>query len=661
MKAHPTGTRPLPASHPVTEVLQGPGRSLEAGLRSEMQQALPWRGGALPSAGPAPSPLPGRLGVAPPGNPLEGEARSPAPSPHRGSAPAGGAVDLSSVRVHSGPSASRAAHAIGARAFAVGEHVVLGARDSDLGSPEGRAVLSHELTHVLQHRRDPEGTQGLVQRVGLWESIVRFFGGGTFSRAELEVYLETLRETNRIEDRYDSDNKARAVVAEGLHAEASLEVQALLIQEMLSGFVSGADEDGILGILRDAPPLEREQVVGLVGSDRLQSALGGSRREELLRLLAEVAENRTTEVPTHWQMEVQARGAEELRQGRGEDLLVDLTAEPAGGGEPIQVAAGREVRVGPGTTLAEAVAHPLGRGGRGHLQAFLPALTPGGQGIALPRSADYQPAIDWTHRRVSAHLALAFSRERTAEVLTRSETERGRSTTTGSEQRERTEEERGTSLSVQRGRTEGARVQEQRGRETGRTEREGRSTTTSTTTRVRLQAAVTPEIAASLNLGAEGSVGGGALGLLLGLAGPKGLALGALLSRSGALDSVRATLTGGVGLGYTLTLHLEGEVAREWTRTVTEDESLERSQRRWEQVELERSREESRGAEAGVTRSRREGTEEATHESETRARARRETTGRTTTEFVPVLEDAELTFRVHGTERPRTPREESAP
>jgi Domain of unknown function (DUF4157) len=53
-------------------------------------------------------------------------------------------TDLSGVRVHSGPAAREAAHAVGARAYTVGEHVVLGA--------QGDRSLMHELAHVVQQR-----------------------------------------------------------------------------------------------------------------------------------------------------------------------------------------------------------------------------------------------------------------------------------------------------------------------------------------------------------------------------------------------------------------------------------------------------------------------------------------------------------------------------
>jgi hypothetical protein len=58
--------------------------------------------------------------------------------------------NFANVRVHSRPEASEATAAVGAPAFTLGRHVVLGDGASDASTPQGRAILSHELTHVVQ-------------------------------------------------------------------------------------------------------------------------------------------------------------------------------------------------------------------------------------------------------------------------------------------------------------------------------------------------------------------------------------------------------------------------------------------------------------------------------------------------------------------------------
>lgn len=62
-------------------------------------------------------------------------------------------ADFSTVRVHDGPTAAASARALGARAYTVGEDVVVGDGGAD------RRTIAHELTHVVQQRSGPvDGT-----------------------------------------------------------------------------------------------------------------------------------------------------------------------------------------------------------------------------------------------------------------------------------------------------------------------------------------------------------------------------------------------------------------------------------------------------------------------------------------------------------------------
>jgi hypothetical protein len=60
--------------------------------------------------------------------------------------------DLSGVRVHHGPAAAASATAVHALAYTVGGHIVFGSGQYLPGSDQGRALLAHELTHVVQQR-----------------------------------------------------------------------------------------------------------------------------------------------------------------------------------------------------------------------------------------------------------------------------------------------------------------------------------------------------------------------------------------------------------------------------------------------------------------------------------------------------------------------------
>jgi len=60
-------------------------------------------------------------------------------------------VDLSDVRIYSNELAFEAAEAVSARAFTVGSDIVFGAGEYLPGSPAGDALISHEISHVVEH------------------------------------------------------------------------------------------------------------------------------------------------------------------------------------------------------------------------------------------------------------------------------------------------------------------------------------------------------------------------------------------------------------------------------------------------------------------------------------------------------------------------------
>ena len=95
---HAAGPGPSAVPASVREVLRRPGRSLPAGLRSEMEK---------------------RLGC-----------------------------DFSDVRLHADEEAASSANAVAAEAYTVGRHIVFGAGRFDPGSSAGRRLLVHELAHV---------------------------------------------------------------------------------------------------------------------------------------------------------------------------------------------------------------------------------------------------------------------------------------------------------------------------------------------------------------------------------------------------------------------------------------------------------------------------------------------------------------------------------
>jgi hypothetical protein len=111
-------------------------------------------------------------------------------------------VDLGAVEVHAGADAAAAAAAVDARAYTIGNHVVVGAGEQRSG-PAGRRLLAHELAHVVQHTGgrtppanvvarqpdpradDPQARLG-TSAARRWEALYKEIGGlmGELAKAE---------------------------------------------------------------------------------------------------------------------------------------------------------------------------------------------------------------------------------------------------------------------------------------------------------------------------------------------------------------------------------------------------------------------------------------------------------------------------------------------
>jgi hypothetical protein len=84
--------------------------------------------------------------------------------------------DFSKVRVHSGPAAERSAREINAHAYTAGHNILFGAGQFLPGTHQGRQLIAHELTHVVQQSR-AGGAPISVQRKPT-EVDLPFIGGG---------------------------------------------------------------------------------------------------------------------------------------------------------------------------------------------------------------------------------------------------------------------------------------------------------------------------------------------------------------------------------------------------------------------------------------------------------------------------------------------------
>jgi hypothetical protein len=163
--------------------------------------------------------------------------------------------DFASVRVHDDAGAASAASDVRARAFTVGDDIVLGEGGYDPSTPEGRHLLAHELAHVVQQRnRSTSGDQRL-QRRSFLDSVGILLGvsEGTWTDRELRAYLDQVTASDRTDGSYDADNKARAIVGRWKQGSPGWDLlgpqKALLIDEMLEGPTLDDDEQCILDLL----------------------------------------------------------------------------------------------------------------------------------------------------------------------------------------------------------------------------------------------------------------------------------------------------------------------------------------------------------------------------------------------------------------------------
>jgi len=196
--------------------------------------------------------------------------------------------DFSRVRVHTDALASRSAAAVDALAYTVGDDVVFRAGQYAPGTAEGRKLIAHELTHVVQQRESP----AIVQRSpsGFFSAIFRTLFRFGFRDSVIREYLDGLEKDDDIEDDYDSDLKARQVANEGKKwAPLSVKIKTLLVREMLKGATLWGDEGAIIKLFRESTLAETRQIVAKIGRKTIWSNFSGKNRKtiEALTLTAD--------------------------------------------------------------------------------------------------------------------------------------------------------------------------------------------------------------------------------------------------------------------------------------------------------------------------------------------------------------------------------------
>ena len=129
--------------------------------------------------------------------------------------------DFGDVRIHTGSEAAQVSRDVNAKAFTIGRDVVFGEGEYKPGTPEGRRLMAHELTHTVQQgaagekaRREPittpnvsvdalvEYNQLRIQLLG-WLEAPRSYQGLTADWQRMESLYHSLVRAGRI-DRFAS-------------------------------------------------------------------------------------------------------------------------------------------------------------------------------------------------------------------------------------------------------------------------------------------------------------------------------------------------------------------------------------------------------------------------------------------------------------------------
>ena len=161
-------------------------------------------------AGSLVQPQPGSLRVRPGASLHRGALRSAPPSVGLALAEAGRPLepgvrrdmerhfghDLSRVRVHCGPTAERSVRELRAQAYAAGSDLVFGPGRYAPGTHDGRRLLAHELTHVVQQYGSTEAGP-VVMRFGrtFRGFLANIFQLWNYSKSTLDDYLKQLDQT----------------------------------------------------------------------------------------------------------------------------------------------------------------------------------------------------------------------------------------------------------------------------------------------------------------------------------------------------------------------------------------------------------------------------------------------------------------------------------
>ena len=194
-------------------------------------------------------------------------------------------VDLGSVRVHDDSRAARSAEAVNAHAYTAGRSIVFGAGRYRPDSVDGRRLLAHELTHVVQQRgpahrlvqRQPEDdaevvdhpkTGSLIERAfdaadaAHWEQAAELANG--LNASDLRAFIASLGAGWKVEQLHAGalGNPRVGANSQIARATRSAYLNAKFAEQMKGGFYEAAAE-----YLNGFSPAEIRSRVGKMKTD----------------------------------------------------------------------------------------------------------------------------------------------------------------------------------------------------------------------------------------------------------------------------------------------------------------------------------------------------------------------------------------------------------
>ena len=238
-------------------------------------------------------------------------------------------TDFNGVRVHTGPRAARAAHAVKARAFTLGSDIVFGEGQYRPAARSGRQLLAHELVHVIQqgggqaNRGSVAPTVSRLQRSAVMQRAVtpeldqvedylwrrkKFAVNAldllkTLPRYQQGVFFANAKQVARLRRKLPDDRVAELDALQ--QAAAPVIPSAQIIEDIRSLFRWGfrkKEAVEALDLLKQLSGVQLAVALGTIDYARLLHKLPEDRKQEMTDLIARglaTGGTRTTEQQQH--------------------------------------------------------------------------------------------------------------------------------------------------------------------------------------------------------------------------------------------------------------------------------------------------------------------------------------------------------------------------